>query len=127
MKFLTFLFLIFTSTIYSQEATYTTISKKGTFKKYTTKDNYTIKIGDTLLIGVPYQGDTFAFITQGNSPTISALSGTKAVVTKLKSWGNKRRGYKMFAQFKGWGLLPVNIDIEGAISAKEIIIKTENE
>lgn len=77
-------------------------------------------IGDTLTIGLPSTDFGFMFITQGNQKTTPALANTKVVVDKLKTFGNKKRGFKMYAQFKGYGMLPVMIDIETALQTGEL-------
>lgn len=114
------LFLLLTNVnVIAQDALYQKIDKTGNYDTYTTSYGATISQGDTLTIGLP-RGDTFTFITQGNTPVSSFMAGTTPVVTKLKSVGNKRQGYRMYAIFKGYGLVPVYVDIENAYKTGEI-------
>lgn len=39
---------------------------------------------------------------------------------KLKTYGTKKTGFKMYAHFKGYGLLPVLIDYDTALELGEI-------
>ncbi|WP_076456656.1 hypothetical protein [Zobellia uliginosa] len=48
------------------------------------------------------------------------MAGKPIVIDKLKTYGNKKSRYKMYAQFKGYGLLPVLIDYETALELGEI-------
>lgn len=116
MKKLLLILLITLSTtaVFAQKPT-----KKGDFNQYITKDSITLKVGDTISIGLPSNGNQYIFITQANMPAGPTISSTDVVIHKLKSVGTKRRGYKMYATFKGYGL-PVYIDIENAIKTEEI-------
>lgn len=100
---------------YAQQPT-----KPGNFKTYITKTGDTLKVGDVITIGLPRNGDNFTFITQGNVTASAHISGDAVKITKLKSIGNKQRGYKMYAYFKGYGMLPVIFDIDNAIKTEEI-------
>lgn len=111
---LTLVIAITATTVFAQKPT-----KKGNFNSYITKTNHTIKVGDTITIGLPNNGNQFLFITQGNQPAAAHISGDQVVISSLKSVGNKKRGYKMYATFKGYGL-SVYIDIDNAIKTEEI-------
>jgi len=41
-------------------------------------------------------------------------------VDKLKTYGTKKSGYKLYAHFKGYGLIPVLIDYDTALEVGEI-------
>ena len=107
----------------SQIAQYNKINKRSKFEMYVTKSGDTLKIGDTLTIGTPTTDQGFAYITQGSQKTHPKLSNKKVKIHKLRSYGSKRSGYKLYVQFKGYGLLPVNIDYETARKKGEIINK----
>ena len=115
---LTFLFSI---TAISQTATYGKLSQKGKYKSYITKAGDTLTIGDKITIDLP-RNDTYAFISQGGNPGGTILTGATVTITKLKTEGSKKRGFKMQAGFSGYGLLTVWIDYENALRAQEIIL-----
>lgn len=108
---------------YSQVAEYNNLDKKADYKTYITKSKDTITVGSVLTIGLPYNQQQFTFITQGNQPTASFLAGNTIKITKLRALGNKTKGYKIYAYFKGYGMLPVIIDVESALLAKEIVLE----
>jgi hypothetical protein len=95
-------------------------TKFGSFKQYITKSNDTLKVGDKITFGLPTNGNQYIYITQGNVPAAAKINGDTVTIHKLKSIGNKTKGYKMYALIKGYGLLPVFVDIEAAIKTEEI-------
>lgn len=105
---------------FSQAATHGNLTKKGSFSHYKTKSNLILKIGDTLTIGMPGSDLGFNYISQGNQRVSRTLANTNIIIDKLKTYGNKTAGYKMYIHFKGYGLLPVLIDYETALETKEI-------
>jgi lactate dehydrogenase-like 2-hydroxyacid dehydrogenase len=121
MKYYILLFLI-TYTSYSQKAIYNKIYSQSNYTEYQTKDNHTLNIGDTLIIGYPRIGNAFTFITQGGEMTASYLSNSKITIHKIKTLGNSKRGYKTYIIFNTYGLIPVYIDYESAIETGELKI-----
>lgn len=120
MKTLT-IFLLFTISIgYSQTAKYGNLTKKAEYENYQTKNGFEIKVGDTLKLGVPTSDLGFTYISQNGQRVSNTLAGKDVVIDKLKTYGNKRNGFKMYAHFKGYGLLPVLIDYETALELGEI-------
>lgn len=118
----TLCFLLFLClTINAQTATYP-VSKEGNFKTYISRDSITFNVGDKLEIDLPANGDRYLFISQGQAQAGTAITGAVVTIKKLIATGNKDTGYKMWAQFKGFGLLPVDIDIENALRVGEIIL-----
>lgn len=115
-----FLLLFTISTMHAQDSANFNQLTSGTFNSYVTEDNHTINIGDTLTIGLPSIDRGFRWISQGGQFGANFLAGKKVVVDKLKTYGNKRQGYKMYVHFKGYGLLPVLIDYEIALRTKEL-------
>jgi len=113
------LFLFFSCSVFSQTAIYNKINSDNNFKEYQSKNGNIIKVGDTLSIALPANGNTFLFITQGNAPGGIILANTKNVITKIKTIGNKTRGFKTYALFRGYGL-SVYADIESALEVGEI-------
>lgn len=117
----TFLLFLFTTFgCFAQTVEYNKISYESNFKEYKSKAGNTIKVGDTLNIGYPRAGDRFTFITQGNEPTGTIIANTRVVITKIKTYGNKTRGYKTYILFKGYGMIPVYIDYESAFETGEL-------
>lgn len=122
MNKIAFILLFISSFMSAQTATYP-VEKEGKFKTYISRDNIEFSVGQKLEIGLPYAGNQYTFITQGNVPAGAVITGNTVKISKLKAVGNKDTGYKMYAQFKGYGLLPVDIDIESALKTGEIIIE----
>ena len=121
MKQLLFIFLIFTCILsYSQIPEYGKLLNKSSFEEYVAKSGDHIKIGDTLIIGTPTSNLGFTYISQGGQRVSNTLSGKKIVIDQLKTYGTKSQGYKMYAQFKGFGLVPVLIDYDAAFETGEI-------
>lgn len=119
MKYLFFtLFISFFC--FSQTAKYNQITSKNNFDSYISSTGKTLKIGDTIKIGLP-RTNYFQFITQGNQPCGVQIANTKNIISAIKSIGDNKRGFKIFILFKGWGLIPVYIDYETALLANEII------
>ena len=105
---------------YSQTAEFNKITSKGKFTEYISKDKKSVKINDTIQIGLPSAGNNFVYITQGNVGVMPFLANTKAVVKEIKSVGKKETGFKIYLLFKGYGLLPVYIDYETALLTGEV-------
>lgn len=120
MKTLTLIILFSFSIGYSQTAEYGKLANKSEYKIYLTKTGDTLKVGDTLTIGIPTSDLGFTFISQGGQRVSNTLSDKKVIVDKLKTYGTKNSGYKMYAHFKGYGLLPVLIDYDTALELGEI-------
>jgi hypothetical protein len=114
-------FTAFTLIAIAQQAEFGKIIGNDTYSTYVSKTGDIISIGDTLILGKPSGEFGFVFITQGDQRVVSSLAGKKVVITQLKSYGTKKSGYTLFAQFKGYGLLPVFINYENAIEAFEVI------
>ncbi|MFH6966446.1 hypothetical protein [Flavobacterium sp. FlaQc-28] len=102
----------------AQTTIYNKTKAEGKFTEYQTKSGNTIKIGDTITIGYP-RGENFTFITQGNVPAASFLSNNKVAITKIRTIGNAKRGYKTYVLFGGYGI-SVYIDYESALETGEI-------
>jgi hypothetical protein len=117
-KYLLFLFAL--GTIHAQDSAVHDQLTNGIFESYVTEAGNTIHTGDTLTIGIPSIDRGFRWISQGGQHGANFLAGKKVVVDKLKTYGNKRQGYKMYVHFKGYGLLPVLIDYEIALRTKEL-------
>lgn len=123
MKHLLLIFsILYTLNLTAQTVNYP-VTAKGEYTQYTSKENIIFKVGDTLELGLPYAADGFTYITQNSFNVDPSLAGDLITIVKLKSYGNKNRGYKMYAHFKGYGMAPVLIDLENAIKTNEIIIK----
>jgi hypothetical protein len=114
------IFLITFSFCYSQKAEFNKLSIKSNYDEYYTKNGDILKLGDTLIIGIPISELGFTYISQGGQRVSNTLSEKKILIDKLKTYGSKSNGYKMYAHFKGYGLLPVLIDYETAFELGEI-------
>jgi hypothetical protein len=120
MKIFT-LFVFFSFSItYSQTAEHGKLTDKSEYEIYLTKTGDTLKVGDTLTIGIPTSDFGFTYISQGGQRVSNTLSDKKVIVHKLKTYGTKKSGYKMYAHFKGYGLIPVLIDYDTALELGEI-------
>lgn len=113
------LLLFFSCSVFSQTAIYNKIEKAGLFKEYQTKSGNILKIGDTINILLPRQGNEFTFLTQGDFQISAHLSNTKVSISKIKTVGNKTRGFKTYLGFKGYGF-NCFIDYESALEVGEI-------
>jgi hypothetical protein len=97
-------------------------TEPGAFKSYTSKSGKKINIGDQIELGLPFAGINFVFINQNRIGVVANLSGSIVTIEEIEVTGDKKKGYKAFAKFKGYGSLPVYINIEPAINSKEIVI-----
>lgn len=122
MKYIYIFFFCIGLTLNAQISKYPP-AEKGEFEIYISRSEIEFKVGDTLEIGLPANGDKYLFITQGNQPAGTVLTGALITIEKLKSFGSKKKGYKMYAMFKGYGMIPVAIDIESAIRVDEILLQ----
>jgi len=104
-----------------QIAEYGKITGNGFYSAYVSKTGDIIHEGDTLVIGKP--GGEFGFlnIQQGGQRIAVWMAGKKVKISQIKSYGTSKRGYTLFVQFKGFGLLPVFIDYDNALQTGEII------
>lgn len=119
-KLLLLSLLISISISRAQTVVYDKISSENDFTSYQTKSTNILKVGDTLNIGYPRAGNQFTFISQANIAAGTVIANAKVVITKIKTIGNKKRGYKTYALFKGYGLYPVYIEYEAALETGEI-------
>ena len=120
MKKLTFVLFFIASITYSQTAEFGNLSKKSEYQIYITSTGFKINVGDTLTLGTPTSDLGFTYISQNGQRVSNTLAGKQIIIDKLKTYGNKKNGYKMYAHFKGYGLLPVLIDYETALELGEI-------
>lgn len=119
------------------------VSSRGDYTSYVSKDGLIFKVGDTLKIGtpyvtpnLPYSNNTFKclFMTIGilytPTPLTIEFSGSEAEIKKIQVAGSKKLGYAVFFITKG-NIKMVNykIMIEGAIATGEIrtVAKTSDE
>lgn len=111
-------FLLTVSFCNAQTTTYNKTKAEGKYIEYQTKSGDKIKVGDTIIIGYP-RGENFTFITQGNVASGAFLANNKVAITKIRTIGNAKRGYKTYLLFGGYGL-SVYIDYESALETGEI-------
>ncbi|MGP1992743.1 hypothetical protein D9V96_012750 [Zobellia laminariae] len=120
MKKLTLFLFFIVSITYSQTAEFGNLTKKSEYQIYITKTGFKVNVGDTLTLGIPTSDLGFTYISQNGQRVSSTLAGKQIVIDKLKTYGSKKNGYKVYAHFKGYGLLPVLIDYETALELGEI-------
>jgi hypothetical protein len=118
MKKIIFLTLI-TSCCFAQKAIHNKTTEAGLFTEYQTKEGNTLKIGDSISISTPKVNNYFTYITQGNVPAGPIVANTKIAISKIRNIGTKKRGFKTFILFGGYGL-SVYIDYESALEIGEI-------
>lgn len=123
MKYLLTLFtLLFYSFSFAQIAEFGNLSKNNqSFQEYKSKNGDIIKVGDTLTIGKGLDPLGFRFISQGGGRMHVTHGGKDFVITKIKSYGKAKSGFTIWLNFKGFGLLPVEVDYENALEAGEVI------
>ena len=117
----TLIVLLVTLTCSSQIAEYGKLTDNLKYDSYISKTGDKIIVGDTLIIGKASGEFGFIYITQGGERVVSSLAGNKVKITQIKSFGTIKAGYKLWVQFKGYGLVPVFIDYDNAIETGEII------
>jgi hypothetical protein len=94
-----------------------TISGRGEYTSYISKEGTLYKIGDKIKIGFPSSNKTFAFISKCD---VNA-SGNDTEIVKIYVVGIKRIGYSVSFRTKGTtGLSNYSVSIENAIATKEI-------
>jgi hypothetical protein len=123
-------FLFFALSLNSQKVTYEQVQEglySGPFTEYTSKDGGHYRIGDKLHILTPSSPNGMYLTIQkvdiaGNITMVgNEVINTHAEIKKMRVIGNKRSGYKMQFQTKGWtGLDNYFIYIEDAISVGEV-------
>jgi hypothetical protein len=116
-----YLILLICSISFAQNCRYSDQIQPGTYTEYTSKNNTSIKTGDKIRIGFPSNGNYFTYITQGNESVHSKLNNILVEITKIEAVKLQNGYTKTYAYFKGFGSLPVQIDIEAAIHFKEIL------
>ena len=86
MKTIFVILLLFFSIFpaYSQTAEYGKLTKKSDYKIYLTKAGDTLRVGDTLTMGIPTSDLGFTYISQGGQRVSNTLSDKKVIVDKLK-------------------------------------------
>jgi hypothetical protein len=121
MKNLTLLVLFISFNVFSQSIDFNNLNKEGNFNEYISESGISFKVGDIIKIGLPSNGSIYTFITQAGAPCAAVISNTKNKIVKIKIIGSKKRGYKAYLLFGGYGI-NCYIDIENAILRQEVII-----
>lgn len=93
---------------------------KNRFDLYITKSGDTLSVGDNITIGMPSSDNGFNFITQGGVKSAVFLSDRTIEIYRIRTFRDKRFAKRAFVQFKGYGMLPVDIDYELALKRGEI-------
>lgn len=124
-KLLAILVLFVTNISFAQIAEYNKLSKNNqSFNEYKSKNGDIIKVGDSLMIGKAMDPDGFRYISQGGGRMHATHGGKPFVIHKIKSYGKEKSGFTIWISFKGYGLLPVDVDYENALAAGEIVNRT---
>lgn len=95
-------------------------SGKNKFDMYITKMGDTITAGQKVLIGIPSSDNGFNHITQGGQKAAVFLADREVTISQLRTYSDRRFEKRMYLQFKGYGMLPVDIDVELAMKTGEI-------
>lgn len=120
-KIIFVIILILSIKTFSQQNEFGQKIEEGNLEYYMSKSGHNFKPGDLLQIGLPFT-NTFVFITQGNVGVNSNLSNILVKIESIKAVKLSNGFIKIYALFKGFGVVPIYIDIESAIQTKEIII-----
>lgn len=142
MKNLTMvLFLVFYASFssFSQELRYSDFNTdkklKGSFQSYVSKDGTVYNVGDTLKIGYPSYGTSFAFIYvengfleiaagQAPKPLVAAAGNIKLQIKKIWIGGTKKTGLYALIRTKGsvgWLSETYSVELENAVEEAEIL------
>lgn len=127
----TFSLVLLIVSIYAnaQEIKYSDLgnAQRGEYTSYVASDGGVYKIGDRVKIGVPSNGKTFSFITEGDGILIpityltAGASGTETEIKRIFVTGNKRAGYSVSFRTKGiTGLSNYSVQFENALSTGEV-------
>lgn len=121
-KLLAILILLVANISFAQIAEYNKLSKNNqSFNEYKSKNGDIIKVGDSLMTGKAMDPDGFRYISQGGGRMHATHGGKPFTIHKIKSYGKEKSGFSIWISFKGYGLLPVEVDYENALEAGEII------
>lgn len=122
MKFI-YIFLLTSLSCLSQEISFSAKMNPGDYSTYFSKENIIIKENQQILLGFPSNGNKYTYIVQGDQPIDARLNSIYVTIDKIKIVKLQNNASKAYAIFKGFGLVPVYIDIEAALYFKEIIIQ----
>lgn len=120
--------LFTTFTTLSQELKFSDVGTtylSGDFQSYVSKDGVIYKVKDKVKIGTPSTNKTFAYIlvwgSKDRQPLGVSASGNETGIKRIYIKGNKRAGYTVSFESKGYTFLDTyGIDIENAIASGEI-------
>jgi hypothetical protein len=135
------LFLVFYAffSSFSQELKYSDLNSdkklKGSFQSYVSKDGAVYNVGDTLRIGSPSYGSSFAFIYvengfleiaagQAPKPLVAAAGNIKLQIKKIWIGGTKKTGLYALIRSKvttGWLSETYSVELENAVEEAEIL------
>lgn len=122
-KYITLYFLFICLFSYSQRTLTFPAKKTGDYEKYISKDSLVFQVSQKLEIGMPSNGSTFVFLTQGNMEPVGAhISGDIITIRKIRAIGKSQTGYKGYFIIRGYGLANLLIDIENALKTGEILL-----
>jgi hypothetical protein len=113
------LLLLLFSTMVVAQTTKNELIKEELITEYKAETGDIIKVGEKIKVGLPSAGNQFVYITQGNLPCGTIIANQEYLVKKIKVVGSKKRGFKAFALFSGFGL-SCYIEIETALMVNEI-------
>jgi hypothetical protein len=115
------LLLFFVGVSFGQTINFSDSIKEGTYKEYVSKNGFIIKENQKIRIGYPTNGNKFTYITQGTEMVDCRLNNILVEVSKIEAIKLNNNYCKVYIFFKGFGLIPVAIDIEAALHFNEII------
>ena len=129
IKFLVVIIIMYCNNIFAQTVDYKDLNaaQKGRYSEYVSKDGSVYQVGGKLEVLRPSFNKEFTYIKEGDGVLIpyedakSSVSGKTLEIKKIMVVGRARTGYSVTIVTKGViALLLYSVDLENAISAKEI-------
>lgn len=109
------LLLLFLSQICTAQIANHNTTKKGKYTTYITAKGDTINTGMQLRLGTPSTDLGFVYVSQGGERVAFRLANETVTVSGIRVYE------KPYLQIRGYGLIPVLIDYENAITTGELI------
>lgn len=114
MKRLPLILLLLISTIAFPQ------KSKTKFKEVITSEGDTLRIGQSIQLGMPTGTSAFRYISQGSLPVSRSLTKMKVQIHKLQMVHSENAESELIVSFKGYGMLPLRIEWEAAREHGEV-------
>lgn len=113
MKNIVFILLLFTSiSAFPQK-----------YKEIVTSEGDTLRVGQTITLGLPSEKGSFRYISQGAMPVSRSLTKNKVKIHKIQLVSSKESSNsesELIVFFKGYGMLAARIQWELARATGEV-------